>query len=101
MERNSPIQPSLAVILQATVRRGYATPINLPQSFPCRRTRRLDNAPDRYRLLHARYFENRSVKDLAEAEGLTPHQLSSRLNRIRIRLREWVSRHRDDGPSLS
>lgn len=46
-----------------------------------------------YRLLHGEYFEQRSIAELAEAEGLSVHAVECRLGRARQRLYAWMLEH--------
>jgi len=52
--------------------------------------------PVNYRLLYGRFFERRSVKELAAAEGLSEDAASHRIRRTIQLLRELASRLRDD-----
>ena len=52
--------------------------------------------PRNYRLLHGLYFEHLHIEELAKREGLTPHAVWNRLNRVRHRLRAWLLKHEDE-----
>lgn len=49
--------------------------------------------PAAHALLWARYFEGRSVRELAEAQRVTRRAIRHRLDRIRAKLRVYLQRH--------
>ena len=57
--------------------------------------------PTNYRLLHGRYIEQRSVAELAKAEGLTPQAVSSRLHRVLAEFRSRAALLRDEDSASS
>ncbi|HEY7153577.1 MAG TPA: RNA polymerase sigma factor [Gemmataceae bacterium] len=52
--------------------------------------------PVNYRLAYGYYYENRSIGELAEAEGLTAHAVTNRLSRVRARFRAQLLKLEDD-----
>jgi DNA-directed RNA polymerase specialized sigma24 family protein len=49
--------------------------------------------PVNYRLLYGRDVDKRGIPELAAQEGLTENAVSSRLSRMRQRLRTWLAEH--------